>query len=582
MSAHQAWQAKLTGVPKKLRVLLSGVRSPSTASAISWGGFCGVPWLPWVLLAIGWFATIQVRPMLDPDEGRYAEIPREMLASRDFVTPRFNDLKYFEKPPLQYWATAAVYALFGLTEWTSRAWSVGLAFACLPLVFVWVRRLYGDTAALTAVAALGVSPYFLVIGHLNLLDAAFTFWLTAAVLAFTLAQSAPPGGTVERRWMLAAWALAALAVLSKGIVVGVLAGSALVLYTLLERDAQVWRRLHAGAGLALFALLSLPWFLLVSIRNPSFAGFFFVHEHFARFLTTVHQRVEPWWYFLPLLLVAVLPWLVPLVRATGTAWSDPGLPGAAAAPGSGARFRPRRFLLIYAAVILLFFSASGSKLAPYILPMVPVLAALTGAYLNDPGRLARHAARAAAPLVVLVAAGLLVYSARRNSYVPHEALYWGLAAVASALSAALASFRTRVGALGTVLIAVLGASLAWQLLLCEYTAIPPARSAKALVRAVQPFIGPRMPLYSVGQYRETLSPYLGRTLQLAGYEGELRFGLDEEPQRRMSIEQFAERWSAEGSAVAFFDPGVWDAWRRRGLPGRVLAADNYTVAVSRL
>jgi 4-amino-4-deoxy-L-arabinose transferase-like glycosyltransferase len=460
---------------------------------------------------------------------------------------------------------------------------VGLAFACLPLVFAWVRRLYGDAAARTAVAALGVSPFFLVIGHINLLDSAFTFWLTAAVLAFTLAQSALPGGRAERRWMLAAWALAALAVLSKGIVVGVLAGAALVLYTLLERDAQVWRRLHPGAGLALFALLTLPWFLLVSLRNPSFPGFFFVHEHFARFLTTVHQRVEPWWYFLPLLLAAVLPWLVPLARAARAAWSDPGLPVAAAeAPVAGARFRPRRFLLIYAAVILVFFSASGSKLAPYILPMVPVLAALTGAYLKDPGRLARHAARAAAPLVVLVAAGLLIYSARRNSYVPREALYWAVAAVAAALIAALGSFRTRVGALGTVLVAVLGASLAWQFLLCEYTVIPPARSAKALARAVQPFLGPRMPLYSVGQYRETLSPYLGRALQLAGYEGELRFGLDEEPQRRMSIEQFAERWSAEGSAVAFFDPGVWDTWRRRGLPGRVLAADNYTVAVSRL
>ena len=149
-------------------------------------------WLPWALLAVGWFATIQVRPMLDPDEGRYAQIPREMLASGDFITPRFNDLKYFEKPPLQYWATAAVYAAFGLTEWSSRAWSFALGFACLPLVFAWVRRLYGPDAALTAAAALGVSPYFLVIGHLNLLDAGFTFWLTAAVLAFTLAQSAAP------------------------------------------------------------------------------------------------------------------------------------------------------------------------------------------------------------------------------------------------------------------------------------------------------------------------------------------------------------------------------------------------------
>jgi hypothetical protein len=86
----------------------------------------------------------------------------------------------------------------------------------------------------------------------------------------------------------------------------------------------------------------------------------------------------------------------------------------------------------------------------------------------------------------------------------------------------------------------------------------------------------------MGQYRETIAPYLGRTLRLAGYEGELRFGLDQEPQRRMTTAQFAEGWSAGGPAVAFFDPGVWDELRRRGLPGRVIAADNYTVAVSRL
>ena len=540
-------------------------------------------WLPWLLLAIGWFATIQVRPMLDPDEGRYAEIPREMLAHGDGVTPRFNDLKYFEKPPLQYWATAAVYALFGLTEWTSRAWSVGLAFACLPLVFAWVRRCYGEDAALTALTALAVSPFFIVIGHLNLLDAGFTFWLTAAVLAFTLAQSAGERSAAERRWMLAAWALAALAVLSKGIVVGVLAGAALMLYTLVERDARPWRRLHPLAGVALFALVAAPWFVLVSVRNPSFPGFFFVHEHFTRFLTTVHQRVEPWWYFLPLLLLAVLPWLVPLWRAARAAWSDAGAAdSAAAAAGAGRRFRPLRFLLSYAAVTLVFFSASGSKLAPYILPMVPVLAAITGAYRGEPGRLARQAARAAAPLVALVAAGLLIYSARTNSYVPRAALAWALAAAGVALLAALVSFRRQARPLTLVLAAALGASLAWQSLMCAYTLIPPSRSARALARAVQPFVSAHTPLYSVGQYRETLSPYLGRTLQLADYEGELRFGLDEEPERRMTIEQFAARWSAGGEAVAFFDPGVWDDWRRRGLPGRVLAADNYTVAVSRL
>jgi 4-amino-4-deoxy-L-arabinose transferase-like glycosyltransferase len=229
-----------------------------------------------------------------------------------------------------------------------------------------------------------------------------------------------------------------------------------------------------------------------------------------------------------------------------------------------------------------FFSASGSKLAPYILPMVPVLAALTGAQVPDPARLARHGARVAAPLVLVVAGGLLAYSARRNSYVPHEAMAWAVAAVAASLAAAAMSFRAALRPLGMTLVAVIGSSLAWQCLICEYTVIPPSRSARALVRAVRPFLTADMRLYSVGQYRETISPYLGRTLQLAGYEGELRFGLDEEPQRRMSVEQFAARWSEDGAAVAFFDPGVWDHWRRRGLPGRVLAADNYTVAVSRL
>jgi 4-amino-4-deoxy-L-arabinose transferase-like glycosyltransferase len=549
--------------------------------------------LPWLLLALGWFATIQVRPLLDPDEGRYAEIPREMLVSGDWITPRFDDLKYFEKPPLQYWATAAAYRFFGESEWTSRLWAFSLAFACLPLTYLWTARLYGRASALTALTALALSPYFLIIGHLNLLDAAFTFWLTAAVFGFTLAQAAPAGSTSGRRWMLLAWAAAALAVLSKGIVVGVLAGGALIVYTLSTRDGAPWRRLHAGAGAALFGAITVPWFVAVSLRNPGFPRFFFVHEHFTRFLTTVHQRVEPWWYFLPLLLAAVLPWVAPLTRSLAGEWrernapsanagvTDAGVIHAAVTVPAAKPFRPLTFLAIYAAVTLVFFSASGSKLAPYILPMIPALSALTGARAPAPLQLARHGARIGAAFVLPAAAGLLIYSVHRNSFVPHEAIGWAVAATLVALAAAALSFMRRGGELTTVLPAALGASLAWQCLLCEYTVIPPTRSARDLVRAVRPLVGAQTPLYSVGQYRETVSPYLGRTLQLVGYEGELHFGLTEEPQRRMSEAQFAARWSAGSSGVAFFDPGVWDSWRRRGLPGRVIAADNYTVAVSR-
>ncbi len=532
-------------------------------------------WRVWTLLAVAWFATVPLRPMLDPDEGRYAEIPREMLASGDWITPRFDGLKYFEKPPLQYWATAAVYAVAGVNEWSSRLWSAGLAFACLALVFAWTGRLYGFEAGLASLTALALSPYFGIVGHLNLLDAGFTFWLSCAVFAFTLAQTSAVKSARERRWMLVAWGAAALAVLSKGIVVGVLAGTALVVYTLLERDTLTWRRLHPLPGLAVFALLAAPWFIVVSLRNPSFPGFFFVHEHFTRFLTTVHQRVEPWWYFLALLLLGALPWALPLVRACRAAWSAGGT-------GTAAGFKPLKFLVLYAGVTLVFFSASGSKLAPYILPMFPVLAAVTGVFVADQLRFTRRAARMAGGLVVFFAAGLLIYSARRNGFVPHQAIVWAAVAVITGcfgvvvtLGAARLTLATRV------LVSAAGAILAWQGLLSEFTAIPPARSARDLVAAVRPYISAATPLYSVGQYRETISPYLGRTLQLVAFEGELQFGLSEEPRARMSLEEFTARWSAGGAAVAFFDPGVWDSSRRRGLPGRVLAADNYTVAVSR-
>jgi 4-amino-4-deoxy-L-arabinose transferase-like glycosyltransferase len=536
-------------------------------------------WLAWTLLAVAWFATVPVRPLLDPDEGRYAEIPREMLASGDWITPRFDGLKYFEKPPLQYWATAAVYSVAGVSEWSSRLWSAGLAFACLPLVFAWVARLYGVEAGLASLSALALSPFFGVVAHLNLLDAGLTFWLSCAVLAFTLGQLSAVKSAPERRWMLLAWGAAALAVLSKGIVVGVLAGAALVLYTLSERDARTWRRLHPWPGAALFAALAAPWFLVVSLRNPSFPGFFFVHEHFARFLTTVHQRVEPWWYFLPLLLLGVLPWAVPLVRACRGAWTA-GDAGVGRTAGESA-FKPLKFLLIYAAATLAFFSASGSKLAPYILPMFPVLAAITGARLADHARFTRRATCVAAGLIVFLALGLLIYSAWRNSFVPREALAWAAVAVVAACAGVVVSFSARVSLATGVLVTAAGAILAWQSLLSEYTAIPPQRSALELVAATRPFIRAGTPLYSVGQYRETISPYLERTLQLVDYEGELQFGLSEEPAARMSLEAFAARWSAGGAAVAFFDPGIWDSWRRHGLPGHVLAADTYTIAVSR-
>jgi 4-amino-4-deoxy-L-arabinose transferase-like glycosyltransferase len=533
----------------------------------------GFGWLGWVVLAVAWFATLQVRPMFDPDEGRYAEIPREMVASGDWLTPRLDGLKYFEKPPLQYWASAVAYSLFGFSEWTSRLWTVALAFACLPMVFEWTRRFYGVRPALAAVVALAVSPYFSIIGHLNLLDAGFSFWLTAALFAFTLAQSVEPRSRDERKWMLAAWVAAALAILSKGIVVGVLTGASLIVYSVIERDTRPWTRLHVASGLPLFLLVCAPWFIVVSLRNPDFPEFFFIHEHFARFLTTVHQRAEPWWFFLPLLLLGVLPWGLSLPGACRHAWR---------ASGPTPHFKPLRFLLIFSACTFLFFTASGSKLAPYLQPMFPPLAALLGVYVGEQAGFVRRTAVRTAILVSVVAVGLLVYSALHNSFVPNQALLWAGASVISVAAAVLVCWARKSDWTRQALATAVAGALAWQCFLTALALVPPARSARDLVAAVRPYIHPQTALYSIGQYRETISPYLERTLTVVEFEGELRFGLLAEPGKsQASAADFVARWQASSDAVAFFGPQLWESYRRQGLPGRVIAADAHTVAVSR-
>ena len=541
-------------------------------------------WWAWVLMAAVWFVTLQVRPMFDPDEGRYAEIPREMVASGNWVTPRLDGLKYFEKPVLQYWATATVYSVVGLSNWSSRLWTVGLGFGCLGLIYAWLARLYERRAAILGVVLLALSPYFGIIGHLDLLDAGLTFWLTAMVLSFTRAQCSPEGSGAERNWMLLSWAMAALALLTKGLEVYVLAGMALVAYTVIERDVRPWRRLHLLLGIPLMVLIAAPWFVAVSLRNHVFAEYFFIHEHFQRFLTDEARRVEPWWYFIALLVIGAFAWLVPLVRAAREAWR---------APGPVAHFKPLKFLLLYSILTVIFFSISDSKLATYILPVFPPLAALTGVYLTRRPRALERSVWAATGLAVFVAAGLLVYAHHRDGFIPPHAIGWGAAALAAVLAAVAAcAFGGReapagdeagaVPGIATPLIVTLAFIFAWQALLCQYAVIPPSRSAYQLVQQIKPEIHPDTKLYSVNQYRQTIPPYLGRLLTLVNYSGELGPGERWQPGLMTATPaQFVQQWDASSNAVAFFPPAVWRRYHAQGLPGRVIGEDSFTVAVAR-
>ncbi|HKC42935.1 MAG TPA: glycosyltransferase family 39 protein [Burkholderiales bacterium] len=531
-----------------------------------------------ILFAALWFPNLDGRKIIRPDEGRYAEIAREMAASGDWLTPRLNAFKYFEKPPLQYWATAAAFAAFGVDEWTARLW-VGLTgFLGVLLTWYVANRLRGPPAGLYAAAVLGSATLYVVLGHLNTLDMGLSFFLSATVFAIALAQRDAASEGERRRWMLVAWGACAAATLSKGLIGIVLPAGAVVLYALVHRDATVFKRLNWRWGLAVFLTIGAPWFIAVSAANPEFARFFFYHEHVERFLTTVHGREESLWYFVPVVLAGMMPWTLALLPALRAAWT--------AAPAE--RFRPERFLLVWVATVFLFFSISGSKLPPYVLPMWPALAVVLGAAL--PGMNRRWLlAQAALCAVIGVAAALIAPSLPMRGArpeMPAELLTalapWAIAAgsalAAGALIAALAEWQGRRGT-GVAALALGGLAFA-QLGLAGHDALSPVSSAYHSAAQVKKVLRPNVPFYSVEVFDHSLPFYLGRTVTLVVNPDELAESVRWEPENFIpDFATFEQRWHEDGDAFAMFSPSGFERAKQRGLPMVVIASDPRRVIV---
>lgn len=527
-------------------------------------------WLLLTVFILTWFAGIGYRDLIKTDEGRYAEIAREMVASGDWLTPRLNDLKYFEKPPLQYWATAAAFSVLGQNEFAARLWTTLTSCLGVLLAAYAGRRLFGPGAGLAAGAVLAGSLLFSAMGHFNALDTGFAFFLEVALCGFLFAQDG------NRRWMMIAWAGLALAVLSKGIAALVLTGGTLVAYSVLGRDLSPWRRLAVWPGLAVFLAIAAPWFVAVSLANPEFARFFFIHEHFERFLTTVHGRYEPAWYFIPVLLVGALPWTGMTLHTLPAAWHR-----------QGEGFQSRRFLLLWCVVTLGFFSASGSKLPSYILPLFPALALLTAAGL---ARLSRRAltvhiaAIAVLAFIATVLAGrvaLLGQNDTAGAAAEGYALWLRLSALLwliSAIVALLLAHRDRRQP--AILTLAAGALLAGSGALLGHQHFGHFMSAKTLAAAVKPQLPPGVPFYSVRMYEQTLPFYLDRTLTLVDYQDELAFGIAQEPAKWVpSVAEFEQRWRTDKDAFAVMELNFYQVLAGRGLPMREVARDGRRIVV---
>ncbi|HEY5263499.1 MAG TPA: glycosyltransferase family 39 protein, partial [Steroidobacteraceae bacterium] len=350
-----------------------------------------------------WFVLLAGRPLYDPDEGRYAEIPREMLAGGDWVIPRLNGLVYLEKPPLQYWITALAYRSFGQSEASARLCTGLAGYLSLLIVFLLGLRLWGIDAGIKALLLTGASSLFVLLGHQLTLDMTLSFCLLACLACFLMAQSARDTSRHWRLWMVGCWAAMAFGVLAKGLIGVLIPAASLCGYLIWQRDWLLLRRLNMRWGAPVFAAIAVPWFVLAARANPQFLKFFFVREHFQRFLTPIEHRTQPWWFFAPVLAVGILPWLPQALRCLVSTLCDRAPRG---------QFDATRLLWVWSVFVLVFFSFSDSKLIPYILPAVPALALLCAGPRSGGSR---ATLLGGALLTLLSSLGVLAYAGDRWS-----------------------------------------------------------------------------------------------------------------------------------------------------------------------
>lgn len=528
-----------------------------------------------ILFCLVWFTMLGARTLVPSDEGRYAEIAREMAITGDVITPRLNGIKYFGKPPLQAWMNALTFRVFGLGEWQARLWTGLCGMLGILMVFLAGRRVYNAQTGFTAALVLGSSFFWAGAAHVNSYDIGVSAMMAVALCALLIAQRVEAAPRARRNWMLVCWAGMALAVMSKGLVGIVLPGAVLGLYSVVARDWRIWQRLHILPGVTVFLAIAAPWFVLVSLRNPEFPEFFFIREHVQRFTSNVHQRGAPWYYFLPLLVLGITPWLGVLVQSLRHGLRE-----------TTSGFNPGRLLAVWALFIFVFFSLSDAKLPAYILPVFPALALLIAHYLENASY---KALIIAAGTLALLGAAMLLFAYGA----PALALQYGgfapwirgaaVLLVAGGIAAAWLAGRARAWAL--IVLAAAG-FVAGQVLMLGHEPFGREKAGVGHLAALRAEITPQTPIYGVELYEYALPFYLGRTLIMVGRaEDGMRLGLQKEPTLWIpTLDRFISIWTADHArgrkAVAFMRPEMYASLRRRGVPMRVIGQDPRRVIVT--
>lgn len=313
-------------------------------------------------------------PLFTPDEGRYSEIAREMVATGDYITPRVNGIAFLDKPVLYYWLQAAAIHLFGVNEWALRFFPMLLGVIGCLVSYVCGRLLFNKNTGRLAAIILATTPLYFACSHYADLDLEVAVFISCSLLFFITGVFRE--GKSRQYFLFAAYFAAACAFLTKGMIGIVFPIMIIGSWILLTGRWALLLRMNIITGLLLFAALTIPWYYFAQAANPQFLHYFFVTQQVSRFLSAGEfNNPIPFWFYIPIILIGFFPWtaflfqsLNQFIRAT---WQN------------RLAHQKELYLLLWFAIVLVFFSIPHSKIIGYILPVFPPIALLTAKYLND-------------------------------------------------------------------------------------------------------------------------------------------------------------------------------------------------------
>ena len=360
-----------------------------------------------------WFALffrLGTLPLLQPDEGRNAEVAREMKESGAWLSPSYDGITYLDKPASYFKAVALSLAAFGDNETAGRLPSAVFGLALLAMTFVFCRRVHGTRCAIMAVIIIATMPLYAAFSRTIIFDMMLAFFVSAAIFAGYCAEEC--GGKSRRNWYLLGALAAGFATLVKGPVGFIIPGLVLFVFHRVEGRRGIWKRFFAPLNLLVFFGVTLPWFIGLSLQHPDFPYYGLIEESFHRFTTTTFHRTQPFYFYALIVAGLFLPWSVILPEAGMATWKNKKFMTSA-----------DRLCLVWAVVVVIFFSLSKSKLPGYILTVTVACGILTARFFeramtNPDGKAAKIICRAAITLATLcfvVAIAAVILSTRMDS-----------------------------------------------------------------------------------------------------------------------------------------------------------------------